>query len=61
MKILLAIAGAIVLAGCVTMRCDDKGCTGAFEFPWPEALAPKSAKVVPTPVPVVVVGKTVEK
>lgn len=64
MRIMLAIAAACVLSGCVTMKCDDTGCTGSFEFPWPEALAPKSAKVVPNPapIPVTVTNKvTLEK
>jgi len=53
------IVAALALAGCVTMQCDETGCTGAFEFPWPEALAPKSAKAtpIPTPVPVSVVNR----
>ena len=55
---IVVAASALLLAGCVTMQCDDKGCTGSFNFPWPEALAPASAKAkatpVPTPVPVIV-------
>lgn len=58
----LVIVAALALAGCVTMQCDESGCTGAFEFPWPEALAPASAKATPAPVPVVVTNRvTLEK